>query len=198
MYCTTQDVRYALAPGEAGDPPTYVANQTATDLTDPQIEDAIAEADSRIDAFVPPGYKVPTYTIQATWTGTAYPGLIYPGMYTTSSPEGSAVPVDVAHPLFRFISRDIAAYLATLTWKKNKDVPEEDPVRLRYGMATDLLALIRTGDVNLPDNPDNPYTDGEVTIFNQYEGSLFGLEDFALGVLPRGVNLYYLRSHGMV
>jgi phage gp36-like protein len=150
VYCSPIDVRNALTPGAGSQDISTAAN-----LTDEQINDAIEQADSRINGYLPSGYTVPTVTL-----------------------ENALV---VAVPPIRYWSRDIAAYLATLTFKRNKNVPADEPVRLRYDDAMAELLLVLKGQFELP--TDATAEDdglGDVAVYNQYTGSLFGTSDFAL------------------
>lgn len=88
--------------------------------------------------------------------------------------------------LVRSLTIDVAAYLATLTYRQNKDLGTDQPVRLRYQRALDLLAALSKGDMDLPavptdDGGQTPTTAAAVTVRNPYEGRLFGMDDFELG-----------------
>lgn len=137
-YSTAVDVREALSPTQGGAP-----GQTAAGLSDEQINDAIAEADSIIDGFVG-------------------------GSYVTT-------PVP---PIVHFWSRDIGAYLATLTWRKSNDITDDDPVVRRYQLALLQLQGIAKGTVTVP-LPDPPaVVTGNAYVANQYEGNLFNAAQF--------------------
>lgn len=165
MYSSPIDVRNALTPGATSVDPT-----TGAGLSDEQIDDAIRQADSRINGYLPTGYVVPTETVEN--------GLV------------------VAIAPFRYWSRDIAAYLATLTYKRNKDVPQDEPVRLRYTDAMGDLILVSRGTFELPAMPSNPTAlVGDVFVYNQYEGRLFGPEDFALAPVSGGRTVYQQYIH---
>lgn len=157
MYSSVFDVRNALTPGASSSDAT-----TASSLSEAQIVDAINEADSRIDGYLPADYTVPMQEIQQ------------------STEDPLPPPQEVAHNLIRFWSRDIAAYLATLTFKRNKDVSSDDPVRLRYNMAMSDLEKVARGILVLPPDATPGDEVGNVFIANQYEGRMFGLEDFDL------------------
>lgn len=92
---------------------------------------------------------------------------------------------EVAVQPVRYWSRNIAAYLATLTWRKGTDLTADDPVRLRYDSTMQLLTAIRDGKatVDLPDADDT--APGEITVINSYEGKLFTAEDFGLRPVGR-------------
>jgi len=76
------------------------------------------------------------------------------------------------------MTRDIAAYLATLTYRKNKDLTATDPVALRYQAAMAQLQALQQGVMALDFTPDAPL-DGEPDLSgmpiveNAYEGTLF-------------------------
>lgn len=172
MYCTVLDVRNALTPG--ADP---ADGTTASSLSDDQIIDAVNEADARINTYLPANYTPPTETIQI------------------GDPPVAAI---VAVGMVRYWSRDIAAYLATLTYKKHQNVPEDDPVRLRYNSAMQSLLEVREGKIILPPDADtgDDVFPGEVVVHNSYEGTLFGPEDFSLTPVPPGMTRYQARTYG--
>jgi phage gp36-like protein len=101
---------------------------TAAILEDDQITDAIKEADGTIDTYIFSLFGIPQ---------------------DPDTPEVAVYPV-------RAWSRDIAAYLATLTYRKFKDYGEDEPVRQRYKFVIDLLDKIAAGKLrpNLPQPPD--------------------------------------------
>lgn len=167
-YASTIDVRNALTP--AGGP------GTAGSLTDGQLLDAILEADQTIDTY-----------------------LEIPAVHTVEmeeiNQEGDYVVVALA-PV-RFWSRNIAAYLATLTYRRGKDLSIDDPVRLRYTSTLTILTDIRDGKTRnpIPLTPDadesNTGGEGDAEVFNQYSGQLFSADDFALTRQPSSHGLYY-------
>lgn len=159
MYSTVYDVRNALTPGANPDD-----QSTASGLEDIQIQDAIAEADGVIDSYLSGLYVIPDDVA----------GFI-PG-----EPDPIAV-LTAPYPV-RWYSRDIAAWLITLTFKRNKDVPPDDPIRLRYNMAMMLLKRLADGEATLPNPPFEPPGSGGggVTVVNQYNGKLFDPSDFNL------------------
>lgn len=159
-YCTPRDVRLALTPRADGD-----NKETAASLPDWQIVDAIEEAEGIVNTYLLTRYEIiPAEVIEPnpedpneTWTSVVAPSPI------------------------RGWTRSIAAYLATLTFRRNKDLAEDDPVRLRYLAVMDLLKMVnaRNMDLALPPNP-NVAAQG-IAVVNFYEGRLFGLEDTGLG-----------------
>lgn len=153
MYSSRTDVRSALFPGAGADPTTD--KSTAASLPNAQIESAISEADSIINTYlgVPSSHSVPR------------------------DPDDGTV---AATPI-RYWSRNIAAYLATLTFRKGKDLGADDPVRLRYNDTVAMLAMIRDGKVAnpLPDPIGPDAHAGDTLILNQYQGGpLFTPSDF--------------------
>ncbi len=48
------------------------------------------------------------------------------------------------------IAQDIAAWLATLTWRANNPIPPTSPIAQRYDRATALLAGLGAGTIELP------------------------------------------------
>lgn len=77
------------------------------------------------------------------------------------------------------IATDIAAYLATLTFRGGQPVETTDPIYLRYLRALAFLKDITTGVATLP-TPQAGAPLGEVVSANPTVGPLFGPEDFAL------------------
>lgn len=91
--------------------------------------------------------------------------------------------VEPAIQPIRWLTRDIAAYLATLVYRKGKDLALTDPIALRYAHAMRALADIAAGRVVLVD-PAAPEVEGDPEAYNLYEGHLFGPEDFNLTRIP--------------
>lgn len=157
MYCTVRDVKNALAPVET-------TQGTAVSVNDEQLVDAINEADSIIRSMIGLIYSIPTGTTPVV------PATVPPSTWS------------VAVEPVRYWSRDIAAYLATLTYKRNQDVSQDDPVRLRFNLAMQALLAVRNGDSQLPFPPAElpEGWDPGVAVFNMYEGNLFTAADFGL------------------
>lgn len=155
-FCSVWDVRLALAPDADS-----AGNETAASLKDWQIEDAIDEAEGRINAYVASRYSIVTFEIEVE-----NPNNI-----------GETWVFMVAPSPVRGWTRDVAAYLATLTFRKGKDLEERDPIQLRYDATMRDLVAVRDGkiDLQLP-NPEGT-TAGEVAVYNQYEGQLFPTQD---------------------
>lgn len=90
-------------------------------------------------------------------------------------------------PVVKTITLAIAAYLATLTFRRTADLGDQDPVMLRYTRAESMLSDIRDGKAQLPVSPpaEEPATSATLTGINRYSGRLFTARDFDLGPAPR-------------
>jgi hypothetical protein len=144
-------------------------DNTAAELPDWQIEDAILEAEGSIDAVLKSRYTITTYELEEE--NPENPGEIW---VTT-----------VAPPPVRGWTRDIAAFLAALTFRKNADLGEDDPIRLRFTMVRNFLNDIRDNrlSLNLP-NLETPIPGQGVHVENLYDEELFHMED--VGLPPEG------------
>lgn len=157
-YCSVRDVRLALTPGGSA-----TDGSTAASLEDYQIDDAIREAEETIDLFLATRYTItPVETEEVdptdpttTWTFSVAPA-----------------------PL-RGWTRDLAAFLATLTFRRNKDIPADDPVRLRFNMVMGFLSQVRDGSLSL--TLPVPDSVAGITVQNLYEGRLFDMSNVGLG-----------------
>jgi phage gp36-like protein len=103
-------------------------------------------------------------TIVDGYTGTSYSDGSVPGLVKT-------------------LTQDIAAYYATLTYRRGKALTADDPVTLRYAAAITMLGDIVSGVITL--DPDDGSDDGDdspsdISIQNTQFGPLFGPSDFAL------------------
>lgn len=145
-YTTKQQVRLALARD------LTEVQGTAASLEDPQIDDAIAEAASRIDGRLGSLYLVPF--------------------------------ADPAPDLVQTIARDLAAFLADLTFREVRDYQSQlNPVYIRYQEALTLLKEIAEGKVSLPGAPGvTTPTGGDVVVFsrNQTDSPLITSCEFDL------------------
>lgn len=162
-FCTPNDVRAALTPGGTASDDD---DQSAASLADWQLLDAIDEAEGVVKSYLT-GYTIPIEEHLVD---------------DPDNPENSAIFYAAPDPVRRW-TRTIAAYLAALTYRISKDLEESDPIRLRYNMVLQLLADVRAGLVALDPEvfPPTDATGHQVGIFNLYEGTLFGPEDFNLG-----------------
>lgn len=153
-YSTPANVRMALVPSSNGAIPNPASN-TAADLTDAQLTDAIAEADSLIDSFIGGYYAVP---VAAVGTPTATP-----------------------HPI-DFWSRTIAAYYATLTYRQSLDFTDTDPIARRYKDTLAMLQAVSQGKMKLqlPDNTSGNSATEAGSPSNPYAGDLWDPTDFSL------------------
>lgn len=107
-----------------------------------------------------------------------------------------SVPLTAPAPVIvEKINRDLAAYMATLVYRRNIPLPAEDPIRLRYARALDLLKGIGSGVIELTTDTGALGQSSEAYVVNTigYEGDLFALEDFSLvqgpiryGTMPGG------------
>lgn len=158
-YCTAADVRAALTPEAVSND-----GETAASLKDWQLDDAIDEAEDIVNLYTS-DYEIELQTISEVGDG---------------DPNASALPFQVAMDPIRRWTRSIAAYYGALTFRKNKDLPEDDPIRLRYTAVMGFLALVKSGEMVLNLPPNTGAADGRVAIFNLYEGVMFALEDFNL------------------
>lgn len=92
------------------------------------------------------------------------------------------VPFEVPAPLLvKSITEDIAAYLATLTYRQGRDLGRDDPVALRYDRARQLLTKISNGNADLGITSDQETSGSIGAPVNRNAGRLFGLSDFGLG-----------------
>lgn len=163
-FCSVRDVRLALTPNASS-----VDKETAAVLPDWQIEDAISEAEGIVRAHLQARYTIPTAEV----------AVVNP------DDPGETWIFQVAPFPVRGWVRDIAAYLATLTFRRNKDLAEDDPMRLRFQMVMEMLRSVRDYAMNLPADqfpaaPEDASRSG-VFVENTYDGKLFGLEDLGLG-----------------
>lgn len=161
-YSTPAMVRLALHPSldDGSNPPTDPSN-TAADLTNDQLTDMIAEADSTIDSMVGAYYMVPVATDPSTG----------------STPH----PID-------YWSRNLAAYAATLAFREGLDLQDTDPVVRRYTATMAALTAVQSGTARLqiPVNmgPNSGVWAGNVN--NGYVGDLFSPADWNLRPINNG------------
>lgn len=96
------------------------------------------------------------------------------------------VPFVTVPALVKSLTVDVAAYLATLTYRQSKDLAIDDPVRLRYQRALDMLKELAGGSMDLPIGqlPTDPGLTGVISVRNPYTGRLFGPDDFGLAPAP--------------
>jgi hypothetical protein len=170
VYSSPTDVRLALTPGGDEDDQT-----TPASFEDDQIDDAIKEADGVIDTYISALYGIPQ--------------------------DPTATPADsVAVYPVRAWSRDIAAYLVTLTYRKFKEYGPDETVRQRWQWVMDILQKIADGKLkpNLPQPPTPPDGTGPqgAFVYNQYAVPLFTMADVFCP--PKRRSMYpdwYLRDY---
>lgn len=169
-YCSVRDVRLALTP--RADSTNTV--ETAAGLPDWQIEDAIAEAEGVVDSFIATRYTITTVEVEET---------------DPENPLTTWVWVVAPSPL-RGWTRDIAAFLAALTFRKNKDLGEDDPIRLRYNHVMMMLKDVRDRKMDLTLPAADGGDDQGVHVENLYDGKMFEFEDVGLGYEGRSAQYY--------
>jgi hypothetical protein len=160
-FCTVRDVRLALTPNAVEE--EVARPETAAYFQDYQIEDAILEAEGIVAAHIAARYTIVTGEVEEI---------------NPEDPLETWVWVVAPSPI-RAWTRDVAAYLASLTFHRHKDIEEDDPIRLRFKMVMDNLIAVRDRKMNIDLPPIGDGTSG-VFVINQYEGKLFGLEDVGL------------------
>jgi phage gp36-like protein len=87
--------------------------------------------------------------------------------------------VDEIPAAVRFWARDIAAYLATLVWRKSKAPAANDPVVLRYQHAMKMLDGVAAGTITIL-GPENIGDQPTVVNPSGTNGVLFGPDNFDL------------------
>lgn len=149
-YSTPAKVRQALVPSSDGTLPTSPTG-TAADLSDAQLTDAITEADATIDGYIGGFYAVPVAEVSG------------------------AVP----HPV-DYWSRNIAAYLASCTYRGSLDFTDNDPVARRYKDTLSALQAVSKGTIKLqlPQNVTPNAAAGAGSAVNPYVGDLWQPDDF--------------------
>jgi phage gp36-like protein len=129
-YATANDVRLAADPSfDPANPAPDTSGQSAASLSDTQLADAIGEASALIDSFIGSRYTTPVGPVDPAANPLTYPDPI------------------------RQWARDIALYLATLTWLRRDNLEPTDPVALRYALAMATLTAVRDGKASLPNLP---------------------------------------------
>jgi hypothetical protein len=154
MYCLPSDIRSNVAGTDDG-------SGTCAQLTDEQLNLAIAQASAKVSAYVGTDFEV-----------------------------DAADPVVVVPELVFTIAVQLATFYATLTYRKGKDLSQFDPVMLGYNDGIATLKDIVTGLIEVaPTAPADPvYAPGHVInpvkIF-RYEDSGV-VPDGRGGIMPEG------------
>ena len=135
MYTTVDAVRMVLAPLT---PDATFPNpvDSAAGLSDEQLNDAISQAEAKIDSYLGARYAVPVAPIDPT------------------------VPTVFPEPISSWAA-DIAAYRATLTWLRNMPLEPTSPIYLRYADTLRDLTTARDGKSILDLPPSTPVNTGE-------------------------------------
>lgn len=74
------------------------------------------------------------------------------------------------------LTRDIAAYLATLTHDRQGSLEEDQVIRLRYNRARELLIQVAKGEIDL-DATGTAAVSTEPTVINPYDFDLFSSDE---------------------
>lgn len=137
--------------------------KSASGATDAQITTAIEDAKVEIDARLAVRYPTP--------------------FDDPDDPEMHPVPAVVSR-----INRDMAAYLATLTFLRGAPLAPESPVALRNAQAMRLLNDIATDKVTLtlpgglPAEQEQDNVAGGAVAVNPYDGEMFTAREY--GIFP--------------
>lgn len=161
-YSTPALVRQALVPTSDGSQPQTPTN-TAADLSDAQLQNAIDEADATIDGYLGGFYAVPVADNAQGVTPNPLP----------------------------FWSRNIAAYVATLSYRGSQDFTDTDPISRRYKDTLAALQNVAAGKMKLqlPENTTGNSGEAAGQVFNPYVGDLWTPDDFNLSDAPNpGLN----------
>ncbi len=89
-----------------------------------------------------------------------------------------AVPFAPVPPIVSQLTRDIAAYTATLTHRRGNTLDADHPVRLRYTKAVELLTALANGTIEIEGASGGD--DAQATVVNVGETALFAAEDFGI------------------
>jgi len=153
-YCAPADVRRVMAKDAAATSGQGTQSRgTAASLSDADIQAHINDASAEVDAAL------------------------------TSAPSNYVLPFPVGDPpsgLVFAITRDIAAYRATLEWKKGALVPADSATQKRQDFAEGLLARIQAGTLVLPGYGASP--DDVAAVVNFVPDSWTWTPDYGFGV----------------
>lgn len=120
-----------------------------------RIQDAIDSADGLINGYVAAQYAIP---------------LAVQGIEITGD------------KLINSLSSNLAAYDIVLTFQGSHAIEQGDPVALRHSDALRTLQSVSTGKISWPQFDTAATEDSGASIvgFNEYEGNLFGPQDFSI------------------
>jgi hypothetical protein len=171
-YCSVADVRSVLAPAlldGGGNPFPDTTQETAAQLIDAQLLEAIVRASGRVDTYLRARYQMPPVPVVAA--------------QQTTEPHTDAVYPDVV----RYWTRDLAAFDATLTLLRGLPIGPDSPVRLRQAQAVAELAAARDGklDAGLPQPDDATTQEGFAGVVDAGGAGMFGPSDW--GDQPTGI-----------
>jgi len=116
------------------------------------------------DALAPSGSITPGIATAASLTDSELTAAIADAQtevdarlqgYSPTPFDASAIP-----PIVTRIARDVAAYLATLTFRQGDPMLPDHPVSLRYAAAQAMLTAITTGKMEAPGAPPDADGDG--------------------------------------
>lgn len=168
-YSTPAEVRLALNP-ELDPAALDHVEETAAQLSDTQLNDAIAQADSKINLYLALRYATPVAPLDPDADPLVYPEQI------------------------RYWSRDLAAYFATLTENRNMPLDPTHPVYLRMLQVQADLKAVNTGAAVLALPAAVPSGGGGDTgvagVVNPYDGPLFGPSDWGDRPVPGTADLW--------
>lgn len=94
------------------------------------------------------------------------------------------VPFTDVPPLVEKLTRDIAAWLATLTFRRGDPIDPNDPVALRYSRAQGNLTSAQAGKTELVATAGPLSESDDPEVINPFDGTLFEPDDFSLGPAP--------------
>lgn len=160
MYTTPSKVRGALTPSGSESDLS-----TAAGFSDVQLNATIIEAQAVVDSYLSSQYPVPL------------PAAVLQPDGTAPEPVGS-------------LTRDIAAYYATLTYRRGKDITETDPVVRRYNAAINLLARLASGQSTIPGLENPAGGGGDMVAVVNVLPDIFGQEDLMAPPLAWSAGTY--------
>jgi phage gp36-like protein len=91
------------------------------------------------------------------------------------------------------ITADIAAYVATLVYRRGEPIAAGEPILLRYQRAQALLSQAAAGTLALPATQAAPTGEGQPTVVNPIDGDLWCPADFRLTRVPAPFDAWWDR-----